>query len=140
MPPQSRDRSVPAREVAAAEPTDRTGGYSTHAARARARKRSLTLWCLAGAGTGSSALALASIGMFTLLPSLALTTFLLVRRISGSAMFLVGSGVTTAGLWSAHVATGDTPDDGALPIVLAIVLTSLGAFLLFRRRGDVVPP
>ena len=97
-------------------------------------------WFLAGAVSGFSFLAMASIGVFTLVPSILFGLVLFGLRVPGSSLYPTGAGTVVALLWGLHISSGDTPDDELWPIAVGAVTAVLGVVVfLTKRRTDTDP-
>lgn len=89
-------------------------------------------WFVAGAAAGFSLLDSVGFGAYTLLPSLAMAVVFLALRLPGWWMWFVGAGSLLAVLWTLHIASGDTPDNSPVPIIVGVALAATG--VLIRRR------
>ncbi len=92
------------------------------------------LWFIIGGVIGFSTLDLVGFGGITLLPAVFIAALLLVLRVPGSAMSLVGAGSVISVLWSLHITSGDTPDSELWPVFLGLVFVAAGLTMFYMRK------
>ncbi|MGH2753963.1 MAG: hypothetical protein ACRDLB_05970, partial [Actinomycetota bacterium] len=78
------------------------------------------LWFLAGGIAGFSFLDLVGFGALTLMPSIGFGLLLLMLRVPGIWMWLVGAGTVGAALWGSLIIDPNAPDDELWPLLLGL--------------------
>lgn len=108
-------------------------------ARYVSRRSGAALWFVCGGLFGFSVLAgLHGMGRLAVPVLFVLALIFMLLRIPGVWMGLAGAGSVVAIGWALHITSGDTPDDQVWPVVLGVVLGTLG-FVMFAGRTGIDP-